>query len=109
MLYRQHAANVVGAVPSVADRALRALRRGPERFMRLFIAHVEALLRHPDLTPDARRLLLELSSLPQAGCFARLAMLWRSGLYRQGILDQLALYAWVAFWDPSEEERARHG
>lgn len=109
MLYRQHAGNVVGAVPSVADRALRALRRGPERFMRLFMAHVEALLRHPDLTPDARRLLLELSSLPQAGCFGRLAMLWRSGLYRQSLPEQAALYASVALWHAIGNGRARRG
>lgn len=109
MLYRQHAANVVGAVPSIADRALRAVRRGPGRFMRLFMAYVETLLRHPDLTPDARRLLLELSALPQAGRFGRLAMLWRSGLYRQSMLEQVALYAWVALWHPTGDSRARRG
>jgi hypothetical protein len=107
ILYRQQAANVVRAVPSVADRALRALRRGPERFMRLVMAHIEALLRHPDLTPDARRLLLELSSLPQTGCFGRLAMLSRSGLYRQTMLEQAALYPLVARWQPAGDGHAR--
>lgn len=101
MLYRQHAANVVGAAPSVTDRALRAVRRGPARFMRLLMAHVEALLRHPDLTPDARQRLLQLWALPQAGRFARLGILWRSGIYRQAKLEQAALYAWVALWHPN--------
>ena len=109
MLYRQHATNVVGAAPGVARRALSAVRRGPERFMGLFMAHVDALRRHPDLTPDARRLLLELSARPEAGRVARLAMLWRSGLYRQGILEQAGLYAWVALWRLSGESLARRG
>ena len=109
MLYRQHAANVVGAVPSATDRALRAVRRGPDSYMRLFMAHVEALRRHPDLTTDAQRLLLELSALPKAGCLARLAMLWRSGLYRQRVLEQAALYGWVALWRPARQGRIRRG
>lgn len=109
MLYRQHGANVVGAAPSIIDRMLRAVRRGPDRFMALLMAHVTTLLRHPDLTHDSRRLLLELSKLPHAGRIARVAMLWRSGLYRQGLLEQLALYPWVALGHPGEEEGAGQG
>lgn len=102
MLYRQHAANVVGTAPGVLDRAVRAARRGPQRFMRLLLAHVEALLRHPSLTPEARGLLLDLATLPQAGRLGRLALLRRSGLYRQGLLEQAALHAWVALWQAGE-------
>jgi hypothetical protein len=52
-------------------------------------------------------LLLELSPLPQAGCFGRLAMLWRSGLYRQSMLEQAALYTLVALWHPTADDRAQ--
>jgi glycosyltransferase involved in cell wall biosynthesis len=109
IMYRQHAANVVGAAPGIIGRARRAARRGPDHFMILFMAHTKALLLHPGITTDSRRLLLELLALPQAGRLARIVMLRRAGLYRQGMLEQLALYAWVTLWHPSEEDRAVHG
>ncbi len=43
VLYRQHASNTVGAPRSAWRRALAALRRGPEPFMRLLRGFVAAL------------------------------------------------------------------
>lgn len=98
ILYRQHGANAVGAAAGGMSRALRAARRGPDIFTRRFLAHVEGLLRHPDLTPEARSLLRELSDLPRVGFLGKLAALRRCGLYRQGVLKRAGLYAWVACW-----------
>jgi len=98
ILYRQHGANAVGAVPSMVTRAAKAARRGPNTFMQVFMAHVEALLRHPDLTAEARSLLERLVRLPEAGLAGKLGHIVRAGLYRQGTLEQAALYAWVVWW-----------
>lgn len=98
MLYRQHATNAVGSTPRIAPRAVRAIRRGPQSFLRLFMEHVESLLQHPQLTPDAQRLLLDLSALPQAGLIGKLTAIRRACIYRQGVLENAALYAWVAWW-----------
>jgi len=49
VLYRQHGGNLVGAPPGMRRRAVAALRRGPEVFMRVLRAHVAALRAQPHL------------------------------------------------------------
>ncbi len=98
ILYRQHGANAVGAVPSIVERAAKAARRGPSTFMQMFMAHIEALLCHPDLTTEAKSLIESLVRLPEASLAGKLGYIARAGLYRQGTLEQAALYTWVVCW-----------
>lgn len=98
LLYRQHVGNAVGSAPALLSRAVSAARRGPVTFMQRMMAHVEALLRHPGLTPDARGVLEQLHELPQAGLLRKLALVRAVGIYRQGRLDDLTLRLWLAVW-----------
>lgn len=98
ILYRQHGANTVGVVPSMVTRVKNAIRRGPNKFIQIFMAHVEALLCHPNLTAGARSILERLVRFPESSLAGNLGYIVRAGLYRQGALEQAALYAWVVWW-----------
>lgn len=96
--YRQHGANVVGIAPDLWTRGLNMVARGPKIFMRLLLAQTEALLRHPNLTVEARTLLQDLSRLPMMSLADKMRCVRRTGLYRQGRLEQAALNAWIVSW-----------
>ncbi|MCQ4159633.1 glycosyltransferase [Roseomonas sp. GC11] len=100
LLYRQHGGNMVGSQGSLAARARAAARRGPARFMNLMAAHIAALEGAPQ-TPEARRVLGLLREMPAQSAPARLWRLWRAGLYRQGVVENLALWAWVLACRPA--------
>lgn len=97
VLYRQHGRNLVGS-----NRGLRARTRRLRRMLRgdfrdwngQNIAVLAAL--SPLLTPDNRTLLRRFARLRNAALPLRLAGLWRSGLYRQGVLGQAGLWAAAA-------------
>ena len=95
ILYRQHAANAVGAPLSPARRVWAALRRGPHVFMRMFRAHMEALCAQPELlTPEAREALLLISDGLHDGWSRRLRALAHPGLKRQNWAETQIFRLW---------------
>jgi len=96
VLYRQHAANVVGAPPSTLRRARGALRRGPAAFLRILRGHLAALAAQPHLlTPAARADVARLQWALQGPRWRRLAALGMPGLVRQTALETLTFRLWL--------------
>lgn len=94
MLYRQHAANLIGAPASQRHRAVAALRRGPKAYIAMLQANVAALRNVPVLTPDARRMVNALSAALRGGAVARLRALSLPGLHRQTALETALFRLW---------------
>ena len=95
MLYRQHAANLVGAPSSRRRRAKAALRRGPDAYLAMLRANIAALLAAADtLTPDNRRTAACVDHALQGGLLARLRALLIPGLYRQTPLETALFRLW---------------
>jgi glycosyltransferase involved in cell wall biosynthesis len=95
VLYRQHAANLVGAPRSMWRRGLAALKRGPGVFMNVLRQHVAALLAQPELLPEANRAQVEaIDAALRGGLLRRLAVLRRSGLHRQTWQETGFFYLW---------------
>jgi glycosyltransferase involved in cell wall biosynthesis len=93
VLYRQHAANVIGAPASRPARALAALRRGPAPVMALLRTHLATLLAHPELlTPDALQTTRGIDTALREGPSARIRALRHHNLRRQ-TSAQTALFA----------------
>ena len=95
VLYRQHAANVVGAPQSTWRRARGAVRRGPEAFLRILRAHLGALAAEPSLTEAARRDVARLQRALSGGWWHRFAALFTPGLVRQTTLETLTFRLWL--------------
>ena len=94
VLYRQHAANAVGAPPANSRRAIAALRRGPGAFMTVFRAHVAALQAQPSLlAPEARRTLDAVAAGLSGGILAKLKALGY-GLRRQTTAETMLFRFW---------------
>ena len=94
VLYRQHAANAVGAPRSTQRRAMAALNRGPGTFMTVFRAQVAALQAQPELVaPEARRLLDRVAAGLAGGTLRRMLAL-RSGMRRQTFAETALFYCW---------------
>ncbi len=92
ILYRQHKNNAVGANASLIRRTISAFKRGPEQFVAIFQAHLDALnLIHPLLSPEARESLSLLQSLRELPRLTRIQRLSASGLYRQHFVEDLFL------------------
>ncbi|HEX4262653.1 MAG TPA: glycosyltransferase [Acetobacteraceae bacterium] len=95
VLYRQHAANAVGAPVSRVRRAAAALRRGPRRFMALLRAHVAALRARPELlSPAAAADLARIDAALRGGVLRRLACLRMPGLRRQTWWEDVVFRVW---------------
>ena len=95
ILYRQHAENVVGAPLSAPQRAVAALRRGPEAFMNVFRANVEALSTQPMLlTPQAKRDLTIISRGLHGGIIERLRALRLPGFVRNSRAQTALFRLW---------------
>lgn len=95
VLYRQHPGNLVGAPPSMARRAVAALRRGPAVFMVMLRGHVAALLAQPELISE--RAVKELAALDLAlrsNPWRRLCVLRMAGLHRQTWPETLLFRCW---------------
>ncbi|MCA3475164.1 MAG: glycosyltransferase family 2 protein [Phenylobacterium sp.] len=96
ILYRQHGANAVGSNASTLARAWRALRRGPGPFLQALSDNIAALSALSGLTPEARHTLESLETLRATSGLGRLCTLRRLGLARQGLLEDLLLWLWIA-------------
>lgn len=95
VLYRQHAANLVGAPRSRGRRAMAALRRGPGVFMHVLRQNIAALYAQPDLVaPENRMVLTRLQSALDDGPSARLTALFTPGLRRQTWQETLLFRLW---------------
>ena len=95
VLYRQHAANLVGAPSGMRRRALAALRRGPGVFMTVFREHVAALSAHAALLPPAaRRDLCRIEAALRGGPLRRLPVLGMRNLRRQTWQETLLFRVW---------------
>ena len=98
ILYRQHAANVVGAPTSHLRRAVAALRRGPAAFIGSLRSHVSALRAQENgFTAEARADLAALDAALSQPPWRRLGVLRRRGLRRQTALETAVFRAWVLF------------
>jgi len=96
ILYRQHGRNVIGAAPSMHRRAIGAMRRGAQAFLRLFYGHLDSLAEaRALLTPDAMGRIALLRESRYQGPLARLRAAQRAGLYRQTLSEDLVLRAWL--------------
>ncbi len=95
VLYRQHAANAIGAPAGRARRALAALRRGSGAFMDLFRGHVAALEAHAGLlTPQARAELAAIRRALAGGSLGRARALAMPGLRRQTWYETVLFRCW---------------
>lgn len=98
VLYRQHAANVVGAPGSAWARAAGALRRGPGQFMGVLRAHVAGLLAQPHLlAPRSAALLATVAAALAGPRRRRLPVLRRCRLHRQTPMETLLFRLWFLF------------
>ena len=98
ILYRQHAANVVGAPAGRRRRAVAAARRGPAAFMAQLRAHVAALLDHEgSIGAEAARSLRLVDAALRRGPAARVSALRLPGLARQTRLETAIFRLWFLF------------
>ncbi len=96
--YRQHRANVVGSNAGFLAR----LRRGglvfAGRFKNWGAINMQALAQtHARLTPENRRIFDDFSAARTGSLPARLLALRRSGVHRQGFVDNIGLYVAALF------------
>lgn len=99
ILYRQHAANLVGGGTSLPTRMWRALSRGAEPFRKQLARHLEALEAAP-LAPDARAVLHKLEGLHDAGPLRRLRLKYAAGLRHHSALGNVLLSLWLLLAPP---------
>lgn len=96
VLYRQHGGNAVGAVAGTlghaAGRAAEGRRPFRERLARNVAQAAAFVERFGEESPDCARALAHLNDLP---FFARRLAIVRQGLFKQGVLRNLALLAFV--------------
>ncbi len=95
VLYRQHDSNTIGAPRSSWRRAIAAVRRGPEPFMRLLRGYVSALSAHTDeMDPSARDQLTRIAWGLEGGLGRRLGVLRLPEFRRQTWLETLLFRVW---------------
>jgi glycosyltransferase involved in cell wall biosynthesis len=95
VLYRQHDSNTVGAPRSPFRRAIAALRRGPEPFMRLLRGYTRALGgRMAELPEGTREALARIQWGLEGGVGRRLNVLRMPGFRRQTWLETLLFRVW---------------
>jgi hypothetical protein len=95
VLYRQHSGNAVGVPLSPWKRAVAAVQRGPNVFMRTFREHAAALAAQPHmLTPAARDALEMISEGLHDGVRPRLKALKHPGLRRQSFAETQLFRLW---------------
>ena len=95
VLYRQHDSNTIGAPRSAWRRAIAALRRGPEPFMRLLRGYVGALSAQAEqLGPTAREQLARIAWGLEGGVGRRINVLRMPEFRRQTPLETLLFRTW---------------
>lgn len=91
--YRQHERNLVGMNVGWRMRLQRLRMLVSGEFRRWNDVNVSALEHNSHLlTAENRRVLGEFSSARHAGLLRRLAGVWRSGAYRQTVLDEIVIF-----------------
>ncbi|HTI03550.1 MAG TPA: glycosyltransferase family 2 protein [Acidisoma sp.] len=95
ILYRQHAANVVGAPSSAPRRALAAMQRGPSAFMSVFRKNVAALQENAEsFAPDVRAQLDTIARGLAGGAILRLRALAIPGFLRNTFMQTVLFRLW---------------
>jgi hypothetical protein len=95
VLYRQHAGNAVGVPLSTWRRAVAAIQRGPQVFMRTFRQHTESLIEQSAiLAPASREALALISAGLHDGLRPRLRALRLPGLRRQSFAETQLFRLW---------------
>lgn len=93
LLYRQHGGNLIGANRGLEAKKKRLRMLVSGRFRRWNTINIAALSASAHrLTPDHRAVLLQFAQERNHGLIRRLIMLWRTGLYRQGVQGTISLY-----------------
>lgn len=91
--YRQHETNLVGANTGLLPRLRRMVAGFGGRFTRWTDANIATLKANSDLlTPESRAVLASFVAARQGPLPDRLRALRQSGVFRQGRLNQMALY-----------------
>jgi hypothetical protein len=95
VLYRRHAANVVGAPASLLHRGLAAARRGPRVFMNVFRQNIAALADQPELiSAGASQQVAAIARDLNGGAMQRWAVLRMRGLTRQTWPETMLFRLW---------------
>ncbi len=95
VLYRQHPANLIGALNSLPRRAIAALRRGRAIYMTVLRAHVNALLAQPHLmNAAATAQVTRIDRALRGGVLQRLRVLFMPGLRRQTFPEMAGFWLW---------------
>lgn len=95
VLYRQHGLNQIGENSSAVAKGRRILQMLRGDFRAWNTVNLAALAQHSHhLTVENRDVIRDFVAMRQGPVSARLARLWRLGLYRQSRMSTLAL--WVA-------------
>lgn len=93
LLYRQHEGNLIGANRGLEAKKKRLRMLVSGRFRRWNTVNIAALSASAHrLTPEHRAVLQDFAEARNHGLLGRLAMLRRTGLYRQGVRGTLSLY-----------------
>lgn len=97
ILYRQHGANEIGIPPTLVARLIRAYARGAAEFLALLYDHLNCLKdgkRH--LTKESISVIERTNRIFFGYGLSRLWGIFTSGLYRQGFIETVGLYLWLA-------------
>lgn len=98
VLYRQHGRNVIGENGSVSAKLARIRMLIGGRFKRWNQANIDALRESRALlTAENLRILDDFDDLQRAGPLRRIRLLGRTGLYRQTVSGQIALFLAALF------------
>lgn len=93
LLYRQHGGNLIGANRGLQARAKRLLMLISGRFRLWNTINIGALKASAHrLTPENRTVLEMFAQDRNGPLWQRVSMIYRAGLYRQGLPDSLSLY-----------------
>ena len=95
ILYRQHGGNAVGSQAVIGRRIGRALGRGPKPFLQTLANNLQAISAFDAQFSAERRVSPLLTALQSLNPIRRLAALIQYGIYRQSIIEDLLMRAWV--------------
>jgi glycosyltransferase involved in cell wall biosynthesis len=95
VLYRQHAANTLGAPATLVQRGVAAMRRGPASFMNVFLQNIAALGDQPELISSAASAqVAAIAHALDSGAMQRCAALRMPGLRRQTWPETMLFRLW---------------
>ena len=93
LLYRQHDGNLIGANRGFNAKKTRLRMLVSGRFRRWNTMNIKALTASADrLTPENRKLLDMFAQERNRSFLHRVGLIWRAGLYRQGLQGSVSLY-----------------